>query len=67
MKEYEDGDIDLSTVRCVSCHARFLPTTLVGKLPEDVLKTIDKPLKKYGKRVNRNYDRRTVRRALKKS
>jgi DNA-directed RNA polymerase subunit RPC12/RpoP len=65
MEDDKNGDIDESTVRCMSCHARFLPTTLIGKIPEEVIEIIVKSFKKNGKKIERNYNRRIVRRATK--
>jgi hypothetical protein len=69
----EAGEIDLSTVRCFKCWIEWLPTHFGGKIaPEDekefekVLDVLEKGMEKHIKQLERNYDRRTVRRATKK-
>jgi hypothetical protein len=64
--EDKEGQIDVSTVKCLKCWWLFLYPHLAGEIIPGKEKEIEEIIKKHIKQFEHNYNRRTFRRATKK-
>jgi hypothetical protein len=65
-KEDKNGQVDLSTVTCMTCNFMSLWPFLENCIKQGYEKDVENVLKKAAKNFEHNYNHRLVRRALKK-